>query len=151
MTFNALDVSELLDVLDDCAEQLEARSGEITDVNVDRLVETTKVLLAFASHFSPDIHAELLRRFAVSQDEPRVHEPYHTIVEWPDAPGAHEGASFSFPAPPPPATVYPMDMTLESCGDSEPVFQGGDPMKGPALGSVQSGEVEEAGADEEER
>jgi hypothetical protein len=151
MTFNPLNVKELLDVADDCIEQLERRAGEITGEDEDYLAETAKRFLALASHFSPSIHEELTRRFPHVPDEVLVAKPHHTVVDWPDAPGAHEGAPFSFSAPPPPATVYPMDMTLESCGDSDPVFQGGDPMTGPALGSVQSGEVEEAGADEEER
>lgn len=118
-----LTIGQLIDVIDDCADQLEKRSAEIADENEDYLVETARRLQSLASHFGP----MLGERFPHVPDEVLVEKPFHTMVQWPEATGPSDGSAL-------------------------PVFfSAGGPMPAVLPGRVLAGEVEEAGADEEER
>lgn len=120
MSSEHMSIEDLLDLIDDCTEQLERRSPEIADENENYIVETARRLQALASHFGPMLE----ERFPRVPDEVLAEKPFHTVVHWPDVPGAHEGSPLS-------------------------MFSGGPPMTNGVLGRVFTGEVEE-GPDEEE-
>lgn len=173
MVFGPITVGDILDLIDDCIERAEERAEEFDGPQEEFVIELANRLNSLANHFKRSPQTELAQRFPHVPDEtlmdpagahegapfPMGMSPVHPAVgaRLDEIMKPHDLERFRMPSGNEVRGLAEMEYELRSNSES-PIFVGGTPMTGQVLGAripppgrVSSGEVEEAGADEEER